>query len=180
MDLKRHGKPVTDPWELKKGKVLHGRKVILAFHPLLLTRAKTMLEDVKVVRLSGWLFKSFMGVYHGSEIVVVLPFPGSPAAVVALEVLAAMGGRAFVVVGRVEAIHPELNIGDVLIPTWGLREGGTIFHYIPDSDYTPTLDMELAEALYRQSMTLARRRINIVKGEVWTTDAIFQRRLIRL
>lgn len=177
-----HGKAIIDPsyyrsLELKEDKVLH-EKIILAFHPLLFTRAKAMLEDVKVVRLSGWLFKSFAGVYRGSKIVVALPFPGSPAAVAALEVLTTMGGRVFVVVGRVGAIHPELNIGDVLIPTWGLREEGASFHYIPDQGYMPTPDMGLAEALYRQATALAKkRRINIVKGGVWTTDAIFRETL---
>ena len=171
-----HGKPIIDPWELKKDKILYGKRIILVFHPLLLTRAKTLLEDIRVVRLSGWLFKSYMGVYRGSEVVVTLPFPGSPASVAALEVLVAMGGRVFVVVGRIGAIHPELDIGDVLIPTWGLREEGASFHYIPDPGYTPTPDTELAETLYKQAIA-KRRRINIVKGGVWTTDAIFRETL---
>ncbi len=171
------GKPVIDPWELRKDKVLH-EKIILVFHPSLLTKVKTMLEDVRIVKLSGWLFKSFVGIYRGSKIVVALPFPGSPAAVAALEVLTAMGGRVFIVVGRVGAIHPELDIGDVVIPTWGLREEGASFHYIPDRGYIPTPDMELAETLYRQATALAKkRRISIVKGGVWTTDAIFRETL---
>jgi len=83
-----------------------------------------------------------------------------------------------VVVGRIGAIHPELDIGDVLIPTWGLREEGVSFHYIPDPGYTPIPDTELAETLYKQATVLVkRRRINIVKGGVWTTDAIFRETL---
>lgn len=82
------------------------------------------------------------------------------------------------VVGRIGAIHPELDIGDVLIPTWGLREEGVSFHYIPDPGYTPIPDTELAETLYKQATVLAkRRRINIVKGGLWTTDAIFRETL---
>jgi len=169
------GKPVIDPCNLRKDEVLHGKKIILVFHPSILKRVKAMLEGAEAVRLSGWLFKSFTGFYRGSEVVVALPFPGSPAAVAALEVLVAMGGEVFVVIGKVGAIHPELNIGDILIPTWGVREEGTSFHYIPDPNYIPIPDMELAEALYKQTITLTeRRRVNIVKGGVWTTDAIFR------
>ena len=68
-------------------------------------------------------------------------------------------------VGRIEAIHPELDIGDVLIPTWGLREEEVSFHYIPDPGYTPTPDAELVETLYKQATVLVKRRgINIIKG----------------
>ncbi len=56
--------------------------------------------------------------YHGKEVVITLPFPGSPATVAALEVLTAIGGEVFVVVGYVGAISPALKIGDVLIPVW--------------------------------------------------------------
>ncbi len=116
-----------------------------------------------------------MGVYRGNEALVALPFPGSPAAVAALEALAAMGGRVFIVVGRIGAIHPRLNIGDVLIPIWGLREEGASFHYISDPDYIPAPDTELAEALYKRAVVLkGRRRISIIKGGIWTTDAIFR------
>ena len=103
-----------------------------------------------------------------------LPIPGAPAAVAALEVTATMDGRVFAVLGRVGAIHPELNTGDIFIPTWRLREEGTSFHYIPNSDYTPTPDMRLTEALYSQATALAGKKISVVKGGIWTTDAIFR------
>ncbi|ABM80470.1 phosphorylase family protein [Hyperthermus butylicus DSM 5456] len=106
------------------------------------------------VKLSGWLFKSFMGVYRGKEVLVALPYPGSPDAVAVLEVLAAMGGSVFVVVGRVGAIHPTLSVGDVFVPTWGLREEGVSFHYVPDTDFIPKPDAELADALYRRAIGL--------------------------
>ena len=59
-----------------------------------------------------------------------------------------------------------------------MREEGTSLHYVPDLDYIPTPDMELAEALYKQAVTLVgRKRINVVKGGVWTIDAIFRETL---
>jgi len=70
-----------------------------------------MLKNTKAVRLSGWFFKSFVRFYRRSEIVVALPFPGSPATATALEVLTIMGGKVLIVIRRVRAIHPELNVG---------------------------------------------------------------------
>ncbi len=167
------GKPVIDPWELVRDRVLRGKGVVLAFHPSLFRRARSMLESVRSVRLSGLLFRSCVGAYRGVEVVVALPFPGAPFAVAALEVLTAMGAERFVVLGRVGAIHLELDIGDVLVPTWGLREEGTSFHYVPDPSYVPRPDEELAEALYRNAVALVKRR-RVVKGGVWTTDAVFR------
>ncbi len=161
------GKPVIDPFELKRDKILCGKRIILTFHPPLFMKVRKMLVNARSVKLSGWLFKSFMGTYCGEEIVVCLPFPCSPAAIVALEVLTAMGGKVFVVIRRVRAINPALGIGDVLIPIWGLREEGASFHYIPDIDYIPRPDVELAEILYKHAVELKRRRrIKVVKGGV--------------
>ncbi|GBF09065.1 hypothetical protein apy_07900 [Aeropyrum pernix] len=171
-------KSIIDPYELKKDKILHNKGIVLAFAPRLFTKLKRELGYVKPIKLSGWLFKSYEGVYHGKEVVITLPFPGSPAAVAALEVLTAMGGEVFVVVGYVGAISPALKIGDVLIPTWGVREEGTSFHYIPTNSYVPKPDNKLVETLYTHAIELkGRRRIKVVKGGIWTTDVIFRETL---
>ncbi len=172
------GEPIIDPYELEKEKILHGKGVVIAFTPRLLMKLKRELEYAKPIKLSGWLFKSYEGVYRGKEVVIALPFPGSPAAVAALEVLTAMGGGVFVVVGLVGAISTALKIGDVLIPTWGIREEGASFHYMPANTYVPKPDRELVETLYEYAIELkGRRRIKVVKGGVWTTDAIFREAL---
>ena len=170
-----YGKPIIDPYEIlrDRGRVLCSERVVLALVPRLFTRLKNALENVKPVKLSRSLLKSYAGAYRGKEVVAALLFPGSPLAVAALEVLAAMGGRVFVAIGYVGAINPILSIGDVLIPTWGLREEGTSFHYVPDASYVPRPDSGLVEALYKHAVKLKRkRRIKVVKGGIWTTDAV--------
>jgi len=171
-------KSIIDPYELKKDKILHDKGVVIAFAPRLFIKLKRELGYAKPIKLSGWLFKSYEGVYRSKKVVIALPFPGSPAATAALEVLTAMGGGVFVVVGLVGAISPALRIGDVLIPTWGIREEGTSFHYIHVNSYAPKPDSDLAEALYEYAIKLkGRRRIKVVKGGVWTTDAVFRETL---
>jgi uridine phosphorylase len=116
--------------------------------------------------LSGWLFRSYEGVYHDKEVVIALPFPGSPAAVAALEVLTVMDGEAFVAVGLVGAISPALKNGDGLIPTWRIREEGANFHYMPANTYVPKPDGKLIETPYTYAIRLKGRRIKVVKGSV--------------
>lgn len=174
------GKPIIDPYEIlrDRGKVLYGKVVVLALVPRLFMRLKNVLEDVKPVRLSRSLLKSYAGTYRGREVVAALLFPGSPLAVAALEVLVAMGGRIFVAVGYAGAVNPALRIGDVLVPTWGLREEGASFHYVPDASYVPRPDSELAEALYRHAVKLkGKKGVKVVKGGIWTTDAVYRETL---
>jgi len=168
--------PLIDPYKyVKENKALSSKGVVLVFHPTLLIKAKRIIDDVRRVRLSGWLYRSYEGTYQGRNVIIALPFPGSPAAVAALEVLIAMGGKVFIGVGSVGSITPNLRVGDILIPSWGLREEGTSFHYIQSINYVPKPDSILHEALYANSVKLMKgRRIRVVKGGVWTTDAFFR------
>ena len=168
--------PLINPYKhVKKSRALSNSGVILVFHPALLIKAKRLIDGVRSVRLSGWLYRSCEGTYRGRKVIIALPFPGSPAAVAALEVLIAMGGNVFIGVGRVGSITPGLRIGDILIPAWGLREEGTSFHYVPSINYVPIPDSELLESLYVNAVKLKKgRRIRVVKGGVWTTDAFFR------
>ena len=60
----------------------------------------------------------------------------------------------------------------------GVREEGVSFHYISDNSYVPKPDSELAKALYTSTVKLkGRRRVKVVKGGVWATDAIFRETL---
>jgi len=168
--------PLIDPYKyVKVYRALSNKGVILVFHPTLLTKAKRIIDNARSVRLSGWLYRSYEGTYRGRKVIIALPFPGSPAAGAALEVLIAMGGKVFIGVGRVGSIIPKLRIGDILIPAWGLCEEGTSFHYVTSINYVPKPDPELLESLYANAVKLKRgRRIRVVKGGVWTNDAFFR------
>ena len=170
------GEPLIDPYKfMEKGETLSSRGVILAFHPALLIKARKLIDNARPARLSGWLYKCYEGTFQGRRVIIALPFPGSPAAVAALEVLIAMGGEVFIGVGRAGSITSKLRVGDILIPAWGLREEGASFHYIPSMNYVPKPDQELLEVLHANALKLIKgRRGRVVKGGIWTTDAIFR------
>ncbi len=166
-------RPVVDPYERPVEK-LPSSRVLLLFHPRLYSIAMRMIDERRKATISGLLYKAFTGIYMDRRILVVLPFWGAPAAVAGLEVLIAGGGEVFISVGRAGSINPRLRIGDVLIPLWGVREEGTSYHYMPPN-YIPRPDSGLAGKLYDEIMWVrARRRIRILKGGIWTMDALFR------
>jgi len=105
---------------------------------------------------------------------------GAPAATMALEALIAAGGRSFVVIGGAGSINPRLRIGDVLIPTWGVREECTSYHYAPP-DHMPKPSTRLANMLYEELKKLkGMRKFRVVKGGIWSIDAFSGKPWIRL
>jgi len=167
---------VIDPFEVyaKKGVKIPSSRVALLFHPKLFRIAKRMLENASSVKFSGVVFKSAVGRYSGVEVFITLPFWGAPAAAAGLEALIATGGRLFIAVGRAGSLSPKLRVGDILIPTWGIREEGTSYHYLPP-DVVPKPDAELARALYAEARVVkGRKRIRVLRGGIWSTDALFR------
>ena len=48
-----------------------------------------------------------------------------------LEILIHLGAKYIIAVGETGAIKEGLEIGNIVLPTWGLREEGTSYHYAP-------------------------------------------------
>lgn len=170
------GRPVIDPFQLasEKGLCLPCGRVIVLLTDFMFKYAMRLLEGVEKVGYYAPASGFAKGRYGGVEVFLTRPYFGAPAAATTLEMLVAGGGRVFVVVGEVGALNPVLRIGDVLVPTWGLREEGVSFHYMPPN-YVPKPDRELAGKLFREVRRVkGRRRIRVVKGGVWSIDALFR------
>ncbi len=171
-----YGKPIINPSRLASGKglCLPCSRVVMLLTDFMFKHAMRLLEGVKKVRYYAPASGFAKGRYGGVEVFLTRPYFGAPAAATTLEMLVAGGGRVFVVVGEVGALNPVLRIGDVLVPTWGLREEGVSFHYMPPN-YVPKPDRELAGKLFREVRRVkGRRKIRVVKRGVWSTDALFR------
>ena len=98
------------------------------------------------------------------------PFLGAPQAVMGMEKLIALGARRIWVLGWCGSIQPDLNVGDLVVPTGAVSEEGTSQHY-PIAPRKAATDQELnrllAEALEREGKPFRR-------GTVWTTDAPYR------
>ena len=103
----------------------------------------------------------------GRTITVAGPFLGAPQAVLILEKLITLGGRAIVVFGWCGSLQPNLRIGDWLLPTAAHSEEGTSAHYPLDSgEFLP--DSALCTSLQTY---FTQNGLSVHKGPIWTTDA---------
>ena len=97
------------------------------------------------------------------------PAIGAPMAVMVLEKLIALGAKRFVVFGSCGSITRQLEIGDVLLPTWALSEEGASAHYPIEKSAksTTALRRSLAELLDNSGLRTYQKPI-------WTTDAPYR------
>ena len=114
--------------------------------------------------------KPYVGRYKGLEIALIYPCFGAPATVMAIEIAIAAGVKRIYMLGEAGAIHSSLHIGDYFIPTWGYREEGTSFHYIPEGN----------RIVYESSLSrgfmdfLTGKGVEYHVGGIWCIDAIFR------
>lgn len=93
---------------------------------------------------------------------------GAPATAMAMEVIVASGVRKILMLGIAGSLSPSCPIGSFVIPTWGIREEGTSYHYLP-SGTCPKPSMRFAREL-RDGLSDLEPRL----GGVWSTDAPYR------
>ena len=93
------------------------------------------------------------------------PCVGSPMAVMTLEKLIALGIQKLIVFGWCGSLTPELEIGNLLIPEFGLSDEGVSRHY-PIQE-APLTSNALQTDLHKLFPTAQ-------QGKIWTTDAPFR------
>ncbi len=104
----------------------------------------------------------------GEDVALFQACFGAPAAGMLMEALVASGVERFVMAGQAGSISSRCRIGDLFLPTWGIREEGTSYHYLPEgvecrgyADLVEEIKNHLGTAEY-------------MEGGVWTTDAPFR------
>ncbi|MFH5798410.1 nucleoside phosphorylase [Haladaptatus sp. CMAA 1911] len=91
-------------------------------------------------------YRTVTGDYDGTPISVTSTGIGSPSAAIAVEELARIGVDTFIRVGSCGAIQPEMDVGDLVITTGGVRQEGTSGEYVRE-DYPAVADYEVVAAL---------------------------------
>ena len=91
-------------------------------------------------------YRTATGTYEGTPISVTSTGIGSPSAAIAVEELARVGCETFIRVGSCGAIQPEMDVGDLVITTGGVRQEGTSDEYVRE-DYPAAADHEVVSAL---------------------------------
>ncbi len=106
----------------------------------------------------------------GTEIALVLPWVGGPAAIACIEEIVPMGGKYFVFSGVVGVLRHDIADGHLILPTAAVRDEGTSYHYLPPSEEVE-LDPACVEACGGALESLG---LPCVRGKTWTTDAFYR------
>jgi len=145
--------------------------VILAFIKTDLDYLMRLFPDQKAQSYDQGFFRFFkFALDYPAGITLAGPLLGAPQAVMAMEKLIALGGQRFWALGWAGSLHPEIKIGDCIIPTRAVCEEGTSAHYPilqTDPQTDPGLGARLADALHAG-------RTAYHQGPVWTTDAPYR------
>lgn len=101
---------------------------------------------------------------------------GAPIAVMLLEQLIALGARRFIYLGFCGALNPAYGIGDCFVPTIGIREEGTSYHYLP-ADVVPAASGALNALMMDEA---AAQGVALQAGPIWTTDALYRETALKI
>lgn len=91
-------------------------------------------------------YRTVTGTYDETPISVTSTGIGSPSAAIAVEELATVGVETFIRVGSCGAIQPDVEIGDLIITSGGVRQEGTSTAYVRET-YPAVADYEVVTAL---------------------------------
>jgi uridine phosphorylase len=116
--------------------------------------------------------EAYISNYKNTELLVLKPYFGAPPTIMALELAIAAGVKYILMLGEAGALSDKLSIGDFVIPTWGIRDEGTSYHYMPP-DYIPKPDMNLLNKLKETVHNHADSK-RLEMGGIWTIDAVFR------
>ena len=95
---------------------------------------------------------------------------GSPAAVTAMDTLAALGTRRFLSLGAAGGLQSSGRVGDLIMCDRAVRDEGVSHHYVPPARYsTPSVSLTAAYA-----SALGAAGFTFRTGATWTIDAPYR------
>jgi len=116
--------------------------------------------------LDGCLYRLFVGM---QGLAICGPFLGAPQAVLGLEKLIALGAKKIWVFSWCGSISKDVNIGDIVLPTYAFSEEGTSQHYPLDFEPFPDKDM-----MKQIKYALLSQNVPFCEGPLVTTDAPYR------
>lgn len=133
---------------------------------------KLLLSKLQVTDATNKIFRTeFYNSPPGEAPFSIIGDPvGAPQAVILMEQLIGFGAERIIFLGLCGGLQEHTRIGDIVIPTHAHREEGTSFHYLPP-EVIPSISDPLLSPLEESA---ARLGLNVLKGPLWSTDAIYR------
>lgn len=116
-------------------------KVLLPGDPARVNRVKKWLDSPEELVFNRE-YKSVIGSYKGSRVLVLSTGMGGPSTGIAVEELANIGVKYAIRIGSCGALQTEMQLGDLLIATGAVRDEGTTKAYIEET-YPAVPDFQL-------------------------------------
>ncbi len=105
-----------------------------------------------------------------NEYLIISPNEGAPISAIMLEMAIASGVRSVVAFGTAGSLDGEVLPHEIIIPAAAIREEGTSYHYMPESE-----DIEQDEASINiLKSEIQKHGLGYLVGKTWTTDAFFR------
>lgn len=140
---------------------------------ILLVNPSETRQATQISGQAGWtrhfLFHSNLHLSESPPMFWAGPAVGAPMAVICLEKLIALGAKRIIVCGWCGSLQPDLGVGELVLPTWGVSEEGTSGHYplAGRSESSPRLRKDLKDFFADTGKELR-------EGPIWTTDALYR------
>ncbi len=152
----------------KEGDV--AERVIASGDPARVKQLSTYLEDARLVNENrGYLV--YTGTYRGVPITVATHGIGGGSASIVFDELRMLGAKLIIRMGTCGAMVPELNVGDVVIPTGAsYKSGGTVGWYFPGDCTAAVPDYDVLNTLVEEAK---RQGLKFMVGPVISSDYFY-------
>jgi len=155
-------------YHLKCAKELVAKKALTCGDPGRVTKIAGLLESSRLVNSHRGLL-TYTGCYNGEKITVATTGMGAPSAAIVSEELAMLGVKALIRVGTTGAISPEVELGDIIVPTEAIPLDGATKAYMA-LGAVPKADPGVVEALEK---ALEKRGARFHSGVICTSDTFY-------
>lgn len=158
------------PLHIKAEKGDVAERVIAAGDPARVRQLAGYLEGARLVNENrGYLV--YTGEWRGTPVTVATHGIGGGSASIVFDELAMLGAKVIIRMGTCGAMVPELNVGDVVIPTGAsYKEGGTIGWYFPDDCTAAVPEYDVLNALVSAAQ---RHGLKFMVGPVISSDYFY-------
>ena len=145
-------------------------RVIVSGDPARVKQLAGYLENARLVNENRGYY-TYTGEYKGVPVTVATHGIGGPSAAIVFDELRMLGAKLMVRMGTCGAMVPELNVGDVVIPTGASYQvGGTIWWYAPGDCTCAVPDYEVLSKLVEEA---SRQGLKFLVGPVISSDYFY-------
>src|SRR3954449_9511864 len=109
--------------------------------------AENFFEDAKLVTSERGML-GYTGSYEGIPVSVQTTGMGCPSTAIVTDELIQLGAKNLLRVGTCGGYHPEMELGDLVIPTAATPQDGTVSSITRGTPYAPAAHFALVHAAY--------------------------------